>query len=294
MPHKKGKRTRGRPSAHTSWDPVARWYQQWAGSRGSVYHLRLAVPAVLRLLQPKTNETVLDIGCGTGVLSRYLPPGVRYIGVDASPRLIAFARRNYGSRKFIQGDARDLAEVKGLEPGMAEAAVFQLSIQDMHPLDEVLSSAAWALRPEGRIVILMMHPCFRVPRQSGWGWDEGRKLQFRRIDSYLSRRSVPVRPIAKGEPGSIQSFHRPLSTYVNSLNRQGFYVERMEEIPAYPAVVRRGARAKGENKANSEIPLFLGLLARSGKGLHADSRDRTRSRRSGLAGGFNYERGAFP
>ncbi len=46
-----------------------------------------------------------------------------------------------------------------------------LSIQDMDPLSDVLESAAWAPNLDGRVVILMTHPCFRVPRQSGWGWD---------------------------------------------------------------------------------------------------------------------------
>jgi hypothetical protein len=36
------------------------------------------------------------------------------------------------------------------------------------------------------MVLLLTHPCFRVPRQSGWGWDEQRKLQYRRVDRYLT------------------------------------------------------------------------------------------------------------
>ena len=41
------------------------------------------------------------------------------------------------------------------------------------PLEPALASAAWALRPGGRLALLLTHPCFRIPRQSGWGWDEG-------------------------------------------------------------------------------------------------------------------------
>jgi len=256
----------------TSWDPVARWYKRWIGKEGSEYHRKLAIPTVLNLLALNPGEMLLDIGCGTGVLSSYVPPFARYIGVDASPKFIAHARAMYARRAtgrahpvaFLEGDARKLQEVEGVEPGIADAAVFLLSIQDMGPLDEVLAAAAWAVNDTGRIVILMLHPCFRVPRQSGWGWDEQRKLQYRRIDSYLSEMVVPVRPVARGQPGSIKSFHLPLQAYVNGLANHGFRIDRIEEIPPYPGIVRRSPNAKAENKANQEIPVFLGLRARRG------------------------------
>ncbi len=50
-----------------------------------------------------------------------------------------------------------------------DAVVFLLSIQNMDPLHSVLKSASWMLRSGGRTVLLMTHPCFRLPRQSGWG-----------------------------------------------------------------------------------------------------------------------------
>ena len=32
----------------------------------------------------------------------------------------------------------------------------------------------------------MTQPAFRQPRDSGWGYDVGRKLAYRRIDGYLN------------------------------------------------------------------------------------------------------------
>lgn len=256
--------SRKKPSASTSWDPVANWYKEWVGRDGSIYHRQLAIPAVLDLLDPKPHETVLDIGCGTGVLANALDDSVRYVGVDASPRLLSVARRTVRTddapRTFYQGDARRLKDIKGIEPGTADGVVFLLSIQDMAPLDDILAGASWATKKGGRIVILMMHPCFRVPRQSGWGWDEKRNLQFRRIDSYLSPMEVPVRPIAKGKPGSIKSFHLPLHEYINGLIDTGFSIQRIVEIPAFPAIKRKGPQAKAQNRSNREIPTFLGIL----------------------------------
>lgn len=251
-------------AAATSWDPVARWYAQWVGKFGSAYHRNIAVPTVLDLLQPRPRELIADIGCGTGVLAAALPPTVGYIGIDASPRLLSTARRRYGkgnSARFVLANAARLAEHPELKPSMADAAVFLLSIQDMAPLPDILTGAAWLLKRAARLIILMFHPCFRVPRQSGWGWDDDRRLQYRRIDSYLSPQTVPVRPIARGRPGSIKAHHLPLEAYINGLVETGFRIDRMLEIPVYPAVVRQGKRSRAENRANKEIPLFLAVRA---------------------------------
>jgi hypothetical protein len=137
--------------------------------------------------------------------------------------------------------------------------VFLLAIQDIEPLEDAIESADWALKPGGRIVILMTHPCFRIPRQSGWGWDENRKLQYRRVDRYLTPLEVPLKPYP-GQKGVSRSHHRPLEMYINTLAEFGFMVDRIHEIPTFK-VQKSGPRAKAENLANSEIPLFLGLRA---------------------------------
>lgn len=254
-------------AAPTSWDPVASWYKRWVGKEGSEYHRKLAIPAAIDLLDLNSHESLLDVGCGTGIVSHYLPKGVDYTGVDASPKLIAYARATYGAdRRFVVGDARRLDRTPGIRAGEADAALFLLSIQDMGPLEQTLASVAWAVKETGRIVIVMLHPCFRVPRQSGWGWDEQRKLQYRRIDSYLSPMVVPVRPVAKGRRGAIKSFHAPLQDYVNGLSKHGFQIDRLVEIPAYPGIERRSPNAKAENRANREIPVYLGLRARRQNG----------------------------
>jgi SAM-dependent methyltransferase len=242
-----------------SWDPVADWYTGWVGAEGSEHHRRLAIPALLELLAPAPGERILDVGCGPGVLAPHVAgAGARYTGVDASRKLVRFARRHHGADgRFLVGDATRLRESAELDAGGFDAAAFLLSIQDIDPLEDALAAAAWALRDGGRIVLLMTHPCFRVPRQSGWGWDEGRRLRFRRIDSYLGRLAVPMKAHAGG--GATRSYHRPLSAYVNGLAACGLYVDRIREIPR-PSEAP-GPHARAERRASEEIPLFLGLRA---------------------------------
>lgn len=222
---------------NTSWDPVATWYTGWVGKAGSIYHRKSGLPTVLRLAEPARGEKLLDIGCGHGVLARpVLKAGAAYTGVDYSPKLIQAARdANPKSARFLHGDARKLLELPGLEGASQDVAVFMLSIQDMNPLDELLEQATALLKPGGRLVIFMLHPAFRVPRGSGWGTDENRKLRYRRVDHYLNELAVPMKAFSEagnaGRRGSTWSFHRPLSSYFGGMFRGGLRVDAFEELP---------------------------------------------------------------
>ena len=200
-----------------SWDAVAHWYAGWTGSNGSRYHRTLAVPLLLEMLDPQAGEHIADLGCGPGILA---PPvaarGASFVGIDLSPRLIAEARKSHGkSGRFVVGDVTRLPRHAHLPAGGFDAACFLLSIQDINPLDAAMASAAKLLKPGGRLAVVMLHPCFRVPRQSGWGWDEGRGLKFRRLDSYLTPLAVPMQSHGNG---TTRSYHRPLGAYAEALS----------------------------------------------------------------------------
>ncbi|MCP4416196.1 MAG: class I SAM-dependent methyltransferase [Chloroflexi bacterium] len=232
------------------------------GQHGSDYHRQVAIPALLSLLQPKAGEAVLDVGAGQGVLASCLQKeGMTYVGLEASPRLVQRARKRHPNARFVQGDARRLAQVAEIEMAGFDTAVFLLSIQDMDPLHAVLRSVAWVLKPGGRLVILMSHPCFRIPRQSGWGWDKKRKLRYRRIDRYLTALGVPMKQTKWGNGRSTKSFHRPLQAYINGLADCGLLVDQIQEIPLRDVELLANGRLRADKRASAEIPLFLGIRA---------------------------------
>ncbi|RYE84967.1 MAG: class I SAM-dependent methyltransferase, partial [Myxococcales bacterium] len=49
-------------------------------------------------LRPRPGDVLVDIGCGTAEILRYLPGGVRYYGFDLSPEYIEAARERHDGR----------------------------------------------------------------------------------------------------------------------------------------------------------------------------------------------------
>ncbi len=245
-----------------SWEPVAKWYGEYMGKEGGDFQKDIIFPGALRLLDPVDEADYLDLACGQGAFSRLLSQKVKasIIGIDASSSLIEQAKKTMPkSIKFMVGDALSFA--KHVPAESQDGIVCNLAIQNIDPLEPVIKQAALVLKQGGYFVITMNHPAYRQPRQSGWGWDEERKLQYRRVDKYMGEYEMPI--IA--HPGSAPSiktysYHRPLSVYINTLAKHGFMIDALEEWVSEKHS-DSGPRAKAENTARKEIPLFLAIRA---------------------------------
>lgn len=63
---------------------------------------------IIKLLDPKKNETILDIGCGTGDLTKKISELCEKVtGIDNSIEMIQTAQNKYPEISFIHADAKD-------------------------------------------------------------------------------------------------------------------------------------------------------------------------------------------
>lgn len=273
--------------AATSWDSVAPWYDDLIGERRSDLYEQVIAPGVLRLLSPVPGIRVLDVACGQGDLCRRLAGlGVDAVGVDASPRLIdaARSRTDQTGVRFEVGDARSLEEpALGLVPSSFDAATCVMALMNINPLEPVLRGVAALLKPGGTFTAVILHPAFRAPGQTSWGWDRtaepdrahdrarprarpaGTPRQFRRVEGYLSPGQSPIVMNPGGaahgaDPVTTTTFHRPIQSYAKALTDAGLLIAALEEWTS-PRVSQPGPRAAEENRARAEIPMFLALRA---------------------------------
>ncbi len=261
------KKFNGEHSRTTSWQKVAPWYNRITDQgRGHYYHQHVVIPGVLRLLDLNSKilnqeSKVLDLACGNGVLAKSLPKSVKYTGVDIAESLINTARnedKNY-NHKYAVADVTNPANLSNL-PNDFTHAVIILALQNISNPKAVFKNASENLLTRGPLVIVLNHPMFRIPRQSSWEIDEARKIQYRRVDKYMSPMEIPIR-MNPSDPNSQNtlSYHFPLSDYSKMLKDAGFVIELIEEWTSDKE--SKGRAGRMENRSRAEIPLFMAILA---------------------------------
>lgn len=109
------------------------------------------------------GSRILEIGCGHGQNSEYMPKGVDYTGCDYNPQYIHYAQQRYGDLgQFFCISAEDLMQQRLGEFDIA------LVVSVLHHLDDAqvraLAEGAWAaLRPGG--CLLVWEPCWTPSQQ---------------------------------------------------------------------------------------------------------------------------------
>lgn len=131
---------------------VGRW--EYLGSGQQAPRYRAVAAAIERGLT--VSGAVLDIGCGSGVLARYLSPqaGARYVGIDVSPIAVAEAQHACAGL-----DSEVLvADLRSWVPhATAAILVFNETLYYMaRPIQVVERYGNW-LHPDGEIVVSMYH-----------------------------------------------------------------------------------------------------------------------------------------
>lgn len=246
-------------SKNTSWEPVHRWYDSIVGDEGHFYHREVIFPSLFSSWKFKEGSSLLDVACGQGVVARQIPKDMEYHGIDVSPSLIQLAKKQDKNPEHHY-HTLDACRAFDLKKKDFTHALILLAFQNFPQPLQALKNIAHHLIKHGKLTIVLNHPCFRIPRQSSWGVDEGKKLQYRRIDRYMAPLEIPIEahPGKQESQSKTISYHYSLSQISSFLKQAGFKIEEIQELCSNKS--SSGSKAKMENRAREEFPLFLTLL----------------------------------
>jgi len=249
--------------AKTSWGGVADWYEEHLAG-DDTYHAKVIAPNLMRIVNPQKGMRVLDLACGEGYFARmFRSAGAQVVGTDIAASLIEKAKRQSPDIAYYVADATK--DFSFAVDESFDAVVCVLALQNMEKLEPVFKECARVLKPVSRFIFVLNHPVFRIPKHTAWGWDSEKKIQYRRVDSYLSsrREHIDMSP-GKGSGESTISFHRSLQDHMKGLAGAGFAITKIEEWISHKKS-EKGPRAEAEDRARKEFPLFLAVEARLAK-----------------------------
>jgi len=120
---------------------------------GFAFHADDTAPGILALLEPARGGLVVEIGCGSGLLTRHLvDAGHRVMATDASPAMLDLAREVAGEAEEIRRLTLPDDPIPGADAivGVGHALNYLDTLEDV---ERSLAAIAEALRPGGVLAI---------------------------------------------------------------------------------------------------------------------------------------------
>lgn len=253
---------RDNAEVQAAWNTNAEFWDARMAEGNDFFHV-LLWPAVEKLLRPEKGERLLDVACGNGITSRRLTQaGARVTAFDFSDAMIELAKKRGGPAEidYRRIDGTDNEALLALGARAFDGALCNMALMDMADIDPLMTALGSLLRPNGRFVFSVLHPCFNNPSTIQTGEMEDRAGSL--VTTYSVKVSRYLTPYSQlglamhGQPVPHVYFHRPLSALLAPAFDAGLVLDAIEER-AFPPEHLAGSTPLSWNGHFSEIPAVL-------------------------------------
>jgi SAM-dependent methyltransferase len=212
------------------WDRIAeiRWRQLLSGEDLSFDNV--LAPAVLDFVEGLRPQSILDVGCGTGVLTEMLASrAARVVGIDPSVRSIEICQAEPSAKADYLVSSVEAFSIDQTET--FEAVVAHMVMMDLPDLPAALAACARLCESGGWLHLTITHPWF-WPYY--WGYADAEWFAYDR-EVFIEAEFRTSRLHA----GLVTThIHRPLEAYVRAAVDSGFQVADLLE-PMPPAEIEQ-------------------------------------------------------
>jgi 2-polyprenyl-3-methyl-5-hydroxy-6-metoxy-1,4-benzoquinol methylase len=186
------------------------------GEEGDLVRKHMLNPAIFTLLGDIRDMVILDAGCGQGYLARLLSrQGAHVTGLEPADALVAYAQKREQDEAlgitYIQADLSSWTPI----PNTFDHVIANMVLMDILDYLPALANCVTALKPAGRLILSILHPCFE---ESGAAWKDKR---------YVATSDYFEEKLIKQSYGHF--IHRSLSSYLNAIIHTGCTIREVRE-----------------------------------------------------------------
>lgn len=210
--------TRDKQTVFDNWDSILSGYE------GDPYRRFVMIPTILSLLPNVRGKSLLEIGCGNGILIPLLlkAGAITVVGVDIEQKLLDIARSRLP--RTIALYRKNVMEPFSLTEAPFDGAVSNFVLHEVENLQRPLQNIYGQLSQGAFFIMGVIHPAFLLGK---WIINGDQAIQGYR--SYFSGEEI-VDGYHDGKQSiNFATYAYPVSTYVNTAVQVGFRIEKMVE-----------------------------------------------------------------
>lgn len=178
-----------------------------------------------KMLPDFRGKRILDLGCGYGWHCQYaMEQGAEsVVGIDISKKMLekAIEKNKYEQVKYIHQPIEDI----NFPEDFFDCVISSLALHYVVSFEDVVKTVKRCIKSGGDFVFSVEHPVFTAYGTQDWIYDnEGNILHFP-VDNYYIEGERKA--IFLGE--EVKKYHKTLTTYLNTLLKNGFMITGVEE-----------------------------------------------------------------
>ncbi|MDT1997331.1 SAM-dependent methyltransferase [Carnobacterium divergens] len=186
-----------------------------------------------KMLPDFKDKRVLDLGCGFGWHCIYaVEHGASdVIGIDLSENMLAEAKKKTDSPKihYLHQAIEDYDYPKAA----FDCVISSLAFHYLADFDAICKKINHTLKPDGTFVFSVEHPVFTACGTQDWYTNDAGEILHWPVDRYF----IEGKRVSHFLGEDVTKYHKTLTTYLNSLLKNGFDITSIVEPEPAPELL---------------------------------------------------------